>query len=278
MLMRPQRTSGSRATGILQICAKLGLAEKLMLGIAGDYVPPKEAVLLWKKLLPDAKWITMAHGRVDNLFGVPVGYSVTVFGTRYAVDPEIQRFYGWNNPEIVAYFPRVAERSRYPPAFERLAFEKGICGTMRGMGRQSLDDFAKHATSWGSSGCSWGSLTLAPCWLAPGIDEPISTIRFEMGIEGIQECEAHITIERALINETLRTKLGTELVRKCQSIVDERTRCVILADEKGENGFLHTSMPGGPLGYNWFAGSDWQTRSAELYDVAGKVVEFLSVK
>lgn len=122
------------------------------------------------------------------------------------------------------------------------------------------------------------SLILAPCWLAPGADGPISTIRFEMGIEGIQGCEERITIERALINETLRTKLGTELVRKCQSIVDERTRYVILADEKSENGFLHTSMPGGPLGYNWLAGSDWQTRSAELYDVAGKVVEILSVK
>lgn len=66
----------------------------------------------------------MAHGRAGNLFGVPVGYSVTVFGTRYAVDPEIQRFYGWNNPEIVAYFPRLAERALYPPASERLAFEK----------------------------------------------------------------------------------------------------------------------------------------------------------
>jgi hypothetical protein len=99
-----------------------------------------------------------------------------------------------------------------------------------------------------------------------------------MGREGIQECEARIVVEKALVDDALRAKLGEALAAKCQAMVDERTRSVILADEKGENGMMHTSMPGGPLGYDWFAGSDWQTRSAKLYAAAAEVAKALGGK
>jgi hypothetical protein len=266
---------GPVAAGMMDIVKKRGLEKSLMLGLAGDYVPPRVTVELWHKLIPDAEWITMAHGRASKLFGVPVGYSTTVFGARYAVDPEIKRFLGWSRPEIVAYFPRFGVGGYYPAAFERLAFEKGISGNMRGMGRQSLDDFPLRGARYGSSGCCWGSLTLAPPWLAAGKEGPVSSVRFQMGREGIQECEARIHIEKALVDEALKAKLGDELAKKCREIVDERTRCVLLADEKGENGRVHSSSPGGPLGFDWFAGSDWQSRSAKLYAAAAEVTDAL---
>ena len=46
-------------------------------------------------------------------------------------------------------------------------------------------------------------------------------------------------------------------------------------DEKGENGMVHSSAPGGPLGYDWYGGSDWQTLSAKLYACAAEVAEAL---
>ncbi len=263
------------AAGMMEIVKKYGLEKNLMLGLAGDYVPPRVTVELWKKLLPDAKWVTMAHGRTSALFGVPVGYSTTVFGARYAVDPEVKLFNGWNSRDIIAYFPRYSIAKFFPPSFERTAFEKGISGNMRGMGRQSLDDFALRGAKYGSGGTCWGSLTLAPPWLAAGEKGPISSVRFEMGREGIQECEARVFIEKALLDETFRAKLGDELAKKGRELVNERIRCVILADEKGENGQVHSSSPGGPLGYDWFAGSDWQTRSAKLYACAAEVAEAL---
>jgi hypothetical protein len=220
----------------------------------------------------------MAHGRVSRLFDVPVGYATTVFGARYAVDPEVARLYGWNRAERVAYFPRYTHaRSFPPPAFERTAFEKGISGDMHGMGRQALDDFAAMSRGRASNkrSTNWGSLTLAPAWLAPGEKGPVTSVRFEVGREGIQECEARIFIERALLDEGKRARLGNELAARCQAICDERTRVVIMADEKGENQLLHSSMPGGPVGYDWFAGSDWQSRSAELFKAATEVARAL---
>ena len=261
------------AKGILEVLKKRGLEKNLMMGLAGDYIPPEVAMKLWRKLLPEAPWVTMAHGRTNDLFGIPIGYSTTVFGARYAVDPEIKRFYGWQAELPLAYFPRYFHNGFYPPAFERIAFEKGISGNMRGMGRQSLDDFADRRKVKG--GTYWGSLTMAPAWLAASAKGPISSVRFEMGREGIQECEARIYIERALVDEKLRAKLGDALAARCRALVDERTRHVILADEKGENGRVHTSSPGGPLGFDWFAGSDWQSRSSELYAAAAEVAKAL---
>jgi hypothetical protein len=261
------------AAGMLEIVKKHGLDGRLTLGLAGDYVPPRVTVELWKKLLPGAQWITMAHGRATALFGVPVGYSTTVFGARYAVDPDVELFNGWNSDKVIAYFPRGA--GWYPPSYERTAFEKGISGNMRGMGRQSLDDFALRGAKYGSGGTCWGSLTLAPPWLAPGDKGPISSVRFEMGREGVQECEARTLIERALLDETLKAKLSPELAKKGREIVNERIRAVILADEKGENGRVHSSAPGGPLGYDWYGGSDWQTLSSKLYACAAEFAEAL---
>ena len=100
-----------------------------------------------------------------------------------------------------------------------------------------------------------------------------------MGREGIQECEAYIVIDRALMDEKLRTRLGGVLVKKCRAILDERIRYNLWCMDRkawtarGRDRFL----PGGSIGFDWYVGgSRWQERSKELYEVAGQVQKALS--
>ncbi len=103
----------------------------------------------------------------------------------------------------------------------------------------------------------------------------MATIRYEMGREGVQECEARIFIEKALVDEALRAKLGPKLAERCQAILDERSRCISWADEKNTNGKPHCYLPVGPLGGDWYAGSGWRDRTAKLYSAAAAVQERL---
>lgn len=214
----------------------------------------------------------MGHGTTSSLYGHPVGYATAVF-VAYFSDPGVERKLGWRKEKHVAYFPRYADaKATFGMSYERTFFEFGLLCGLRGAGRQSLDDFHPYQIrgAWGSD-CCWGSLTPGPAWLAPGADGPIGTERFEMGIEGLQECEARIFLEQTLADEAKKTKLGDELAVKCQAILDERTRCVAWGNEQNTNGNMHSYLPYGPLGSDWYAcGSRWQERSAELYGAAAR--------
>jgi hypothetical protein len=265
------------AEGLKERLEKRGLDKAMMLGLVPDFIPKKEVVEFWAELLPGVPWVTMGHGLPPRregqrrLYDAPVGYCTTVYGVHYAVDPEIERQLGWKRKDLVAYF------SRYPGkdvvmqlANDRLQFEKGLTAGTRGSGRIAADFFV-FRTRYPES--RWGSLTIGPPWLAPGPEGPLSTTRFEMAKEGIQECEARIFLERALDDEVTRAGLGEALAAKCQKILDERTRCLIWAQEKHTNRAPHSSLPGGPLGFDWYAGSGWQDRSAELYGAAAEVAK-----
>lgn len=266
------------AEGALKVLKARGLEGTAMLGICGDYIPVKETVDLWAKLLPGAPWITMGHGITPNLYGQRIGYATAVF-IAYFSDPAISRRYGWQRPDHTAYFPRYADaRATFGMSYERTFFEFGLLCGLRGAGRQSLDDFHDYnvRSGWGSD-CCWGSLTPGPAWLAPGEKAPISTERYEMGLEGVQECEVRIFLEKALTDEKLRAKLGDKLAARCQAILDERTRFLAWGNEQNTNGILHTYLPYGPLGSDWYAcGTDWQGRSAKLYAAAAEAAAALA--
>jgi hypothetical protein len=91
--------------------------------------------------------------------------------------------------------------------------------------------------------------------LDPGEHGPLSTIRFEMVREGVQESEARIVIEKALLDETARAKLGRELVKSCEALIARRTRAALW----------------GIYSYKWYLSSDWQSRAEELFETAAEV-------
>jgi hypothetical protein len=262
------------AEGAKRVLATHGLDKKIALGICGDYLPIKETVVVWAKLLPDAGWVTMAHGRTHKVYGQPVAYSTSVFGASFS-DPGLQKKQGWKRAENAAYFPRYADNmSVLGMAYERTFYEFGLLCGLRGAGRQVLDHFHEQRVRAGSgTQCRWGSLTPGPAWLAAGPDGPASTERFEMGIEGIQECEARIFIEKALADEALRAKLGDGLAKRCQDMLDEKTRYVSWGNQQNTNQSLHCYLPGGPLGCGWYAGSNWMARTDKLYAAAAEVAK-----
>ncbi len=82
-----------------------------------------------------------------------------------------------------------------------------------------------------------------------------------------------------MTDAALRGKIGDELAKakakEAQEVLDEHTRTMAWVQEKSWNNASHTYLPGGPLGFEWYAGSDWQGRAARLYDVAAKVAGFV---
>ena len=88
--------------------------------------------------------------------------------------------------------------------------------------------------------------------------------------EGIQECEARIFIEKAILEE----KIGGELADRCRKILDDRILPLrigtSLLAESADADNTWWNWPG-LLGYNWYVGSGWQERSRKLYDAAAEV-------
>lgn len=80
----------------------------------------------------------------------------------------------------------------------------------------------------------------------------ISTVRFEMTREGLQECEARILIEKALYDNAL----DAELTTRCQTLLDERQRC----------------LRGAWFGaWNYYSGAALAGRPEQLFTLAAEV-------
>jgi len=136
----------------------------------------------------------------------------------------------------------------------------------------------------------WRNLDIKACLLAPGPSGPVATARYEHLREGVQECEARILIEGALTNDEQRKTLGEELATRCQTLLDERQRCLWkargLSDEEIESAAIKRITNnverrlargrGASSGHKWFLSSGWQERTEKLFGVAGEVAAKLS--
>jgi len=108
----------------------------------------------------------------------------------------------------------------------------------------------------------------------------VATNRFVNLQEGVQECEARIAIEKALSAPGLKRRLGDELARRAQKLLDDRLLYIIRGMSHLQlNGPVRSAGgsglgwlgKGGVSGPNWFRGSGWQQRTADLFDLAGEV-------
>jgi hypothetical protein len=122
--------------------------------------------------------------------------------------------------------------------------------------------------------------------LDPGPTGPVATSRYEMMREGMQECEARITIESALLDPSAKAKLGDALATRCQQLLDDRIWEELKAfGDMQLTGRLYSTSNnvwgygcGGPAGRAWYAGSGWQERTQELYALAGEVAQKVGAK
>jgi hypothetical protein len=65
--------------------------------------------------------------------------------------------------------------------------------------------------------------------VGPGKDGPVSTCRFQMLREGLQEAEARVFVQNALLDQA--DKLGSDLAKKSKDICDERSRMLRYCSE-----------------------------------------------
>jgi hypothetical protein len=96
------------------------------------------------------------------------------------------------------------------------------------------------------------------------------TVRFEMLREGVQEAEAKIFIEAALLDEDKRAALGQQVAEAYHEVLKDRVRAILRAYP---GAYKHIE----PKGWEWYAAdSDWQARSQKLYETAAAVAEALA--
>jgi len=71
----------------------------------------------------------------------------------------------------------------------------------------------------------YGSMTVITRWyIAPGKDGPVPTTRSRMLQQSLQDMEARMFIENAILDPALKAKLGPDLAKRVKDLCDARTR------------------------------------------------------
>jgi len=259
------------AEGMAERLKKRGLEKSLMVGISHDSQPGKFVVDVWKKLLPTASWAFEGHPRASNQYGVPVGWGCTVWGARLA--RANNRKPGWSIAQMQNHFDRDCWRGSAGQqllATGYLAGERNIAGEQRGFGRVNADLWPLLKSNRGANyliaarypESDWGACNLRmTAFVQPGPQGVLSTGRLEMMREGLQECEARIFIEDALLDKAKLAKVGPELEKRCWALLNRRVSAIHSAN--------------GRMGTLVFLGSGRQERARELFALAAEVASKL---
>ena len=285
--------------GLREMLTRRGLGdEAFMIGIAGDARPTAEITAMFQRISPYARWVVHSHGKTDKLSGVPVGYLAHVWGVGSTPDPDTgdrygnKRHYGWKNEFLRTVFPRYGGAgfvlnpplwSNAPLGVYREIAEATLSANLRGFGRVGADFWPVIKDQRGRarpiSGrypeSGWGQLSVTTATgsvLDPGPEGAISTVRFEMLREGIQEAEARVFIEKALDDESKLARLGEAFANTCQDFLDDRIRYFLKTQKNPKKGELREEG----TGWDYFmTQSGWQDRSHKLFEVAAQVARAL---
>jgi hypothetical protein len=293
-----------------QHMAKRGLEKAMMLGVMSDWRPSPSQTKALLELAGDIPWTSASH-HARWLFGTykasdrqlhniaSVGYTAVALDHQYTINPANGRTYGWQKEMLHAQYWRFQYFNTKSMVTVRGEPEANITGNQRGLARIGADFWFtiqdRRGRRVGTVGdrypqSYWHSMNITAWLLGPGPDGPVGTARLETFTEGVQECEARITIERALTNPQLRGKLGKELADKAQKILDERQIALWKGRGADEAAFSHGLVAAyrdmaaiqktwdAKGGNDWFVRSGWQERNAQLYAVAGEVAAKLGNK
>ena len=225
---------------------KRGLLGKTMVGIYGENrYPTPEPVKLFASLLPGSKAVFNGHPdwRGRSIHGVPIGYNTAVYVNLFPPPGKAPRrrsdggyYYGWRTRSDI--FPRSGGPATRQPlyhsstlALHRVISEAAFLANFSGLGRTGADFWPvlkKRGRGQRSRTITarfpesnWRQLsmdTATEALLAPGPEGAVSTERFEMLREGVQECEARAFIEKALLSG----RLDPDLAARCRRVLDQR--------------------------------------------------------
>ena len=227
--------------GLYAILKKRGLEKSFMVGVSGDKMPSQKCVDDLKAVAPYATWVIASHANRTTLHGQRTGYVTDVWSSAgLPASPDVRwqrKRLGWNDSRIRVPFPRAGGHRFVGPSLRigtdlgayRRGPEGAILSGVRGYGRCGADFWPVFKKDWRfrgilarypeSAGWHGGNLVNSyPYILGPGPAGPVGTARLEALREGVQENEARIFIERAMVAGTL----SEELAAKCKKLLDAR--------------------------------------------------------
>ncbi|MFH1023194.1 MAG: glycoside hydrolase domain-containing protein [Planctomycetota bacterium] len=247
---------------------KHGISKSMLFGLMGDHLPTAAAVEAVRKARPDLEWACHSHFYRDKWHGQEIGFSAAVWGVKcYPCDPLDGYGYGWRNAFRLLHYPRGDLNSSCSLANFRLQIEQDMgakpwdtnqwrkSNGIRGLGRQGADFWPvlKDASGRPSArlaarypDTAWGQLCINygnPDYLGKGRTGPVPTARSEMIRENVQEIEARVLIEKALLDEARKAKLGDELAKLCREAMDERILLCLYGVHEGEPWVISSGVP-----------------------------------
>jgi hypothetical protein len=253
--------------------AERKLADRIALGMPADPPIPIPVVRIFHDVLPDAGWFVGNHPGKRGYRCDPADRRKLVSATHVErvytgplPDPAKKRHRGWQRKQMCLAFNRYGfgPLCLYPNprvwAF-RMLMEADLASGHRGAGRIGADywrmpDVRSRSGGAGtfymrypqSSVGQTGMAANCAALLAPGPAGPVSSVRFENVREGIQNAEAAVFLQKALLAKTLPEKLAG----RCRRALDARIHA------------MRTYTLG--LGH-----AGWQQRDRTLYGLAAEV-------
>ena len=301
-----------------------GLGDRLMLGTMSDAWPSKADADFFAEVAGDFKWFSDSHtgiaefkrdmeaiasgkasqftrqvvyptvkdGKAELSVLERAGYCASVFSVTLAAENKTgEGRHGWMNP-----WPRVQHDRHadvHPVTRWHFMPELNILGEQGGVGRLGGDwwDCVRSRGGWRSGNvrqryphASWRNLDMNVQMLAPGPEGAVATQRFENLRQGVQECEARIFIEQALLDPAGRQKLGPELAKAAGEVLRRRanflTKTCSNLQMSGVGWDNITDTRGfykwpNVAGHCWLLSADWPKMNEELFDTAAAVAAAL---
>ncbi len=256
-----------------------GIEKKIIWGMTSDKVPTVETVNLFRSIDPAIKWSRRGHGRFKDIHGVPYALQISPSGSSrytYHLDPG-QFTYGWQrvDPCVEIGFCRAA-RNYFARCRYRMMAEANIGGTQAGHGGWGGDTWPSlrdkrgrvrgRVTEGRYPASSWRNISIVTNLLHPGPEGALPTARFLLVREGLQECEARIAIEKAMI----AGKVSGALAGACKKLIDDRNQ-KLKAEMPGNWHYGESHYENAKKEYPAFIDGPWQERSKTLFDAAYKV-------
>ncbi len=260
--------------GLRQRAAALGWDPAcIMAGAAADGRPTPESIAFFNSFQPPVRWVVFSHWRGDKISlpdtvisdGLIVGFGespdgpsnrdfvkMTQLGGGWSSEKHFlfaSSFRGWVVQESPAvqyrFMPDATISGDKIDGFTRLGLDGWMVTHPETKDRTAT--LTRYRNSWHNL---WRynptSIT------APGAEGAIATIRYEMVREGLQEAEARVVLEKALVGG----KLPPAKTKEIEAFLRERN-----------------SVRYGGAERVLTAGPNWQAMTARLFDLAGEVQE-----
>ena len=290
--------------GVHKRVTDLGWSEECILtGLSKDQTPTQWTVDLFHEVAPYSRWASWSHGRgglslwafePDEPIRYASGQVLAWYahpytprpadwlrrpgGVQYGVVPvPIQG--GWNavrnnyascRNDLHKY--HIPSQYRSLPNGTMLTVDQERGGNA-GFAFVWFDFWQRHfPNGWmrGGTRRNTGSI------VEPGPEGPIGTVRYEMLREGLQETEARVVIEKALVKDSLDETLASDCRALLERMIDIRFKKGPQREDQRDPFAFEGGHAGSTFGrpaHTWGAADypEWMALTARLFELASKV-------